>query len=71
MVVAIKNGFEEVGNQVSFMGSFFKNIFRRGFEWNEFIRQAYIIGYKSFSLVAITGFILGFVFTCRVWWLSP
>lgn len=65
MAVGIRNVFEEMGNQVTFMGSFFKNIFRRGFEWNEFIRQCFIIGYKSFSLIAITGFILGFVFTLQ------
>jgi phospholipid/cholesterol/gamma-HCH transport system permease protein len=56
---------EEVGNQVTFMGTFFRNIFRSGFEWNELIRQCYIIGYKSISLVAITGFILGFVMTLQ------
>jgi phospholipid/cholesterol/gamma-HCH transport system permease protein len=57
--------FEEVGNQVSFMGGFFRNIFRSGFEWNEMIRQCYIIGYKSFALVGITGFVLGFVMTLQ------
>lgn len=57
--------FEEVGDQISFMGDFFKNIFRRDFEWNEFVRQCFIIGYKSFSLVGITGFILGFVLTLQ------
>ncbi len=53
------------GDQVVFMGGFFRNIFRAGFEWNEFIRQCFIIGYKSFMLVAITGFILGFVLTLQ------
>jgi phospholipid/cholesterol/gamma-HCH transport system permease protein len=52
-------------DQVLFIGSFFRNIFRSGFEWNEFFRQSYIIGYKSISLVAITGFILGFVLTLQ------
>jgi len=56
---------EETGNQVQFMSGFLKNIFRQGFEWNEFTRQCYIIGYKSFSLVGITGFILGFVLTLQ------
>ncbi|MFI5196721.1 MAG: MlaE family ABC transporter permease [Chitinophagales bacterium] len=57
--------FEEIGNQVAFMGGFFRNIFRSDFEWNELIRQCYIIGYKSISLIAITGFILGFVMTLQ------
>jgi len=54
-----------IGDQVSFLGSFFRNTFRRGFEWNEFVRQCYLIGYKSFPLVLITGFILGFVLTLQ------
>ena len=54
-----------VGEQVSFIGLFFRNIFRADFEWNEFVRQCYITGYKSFTLVAITGFILGFVLTLQ------
>jgi len=57
--------FEEAGNQALFAGQFFKNIFKRGFEWNEFVKQCYLIGYKSFPLVAITGFILGFVLTLQ------
>ena len=57
--------FAAVGDQVIFMKTFFRNIFRSGFEWNELIRQCYIIGYKSFSLVGITGFILGFVLTLQ------
>ncbi len=47
------------------MGNFFRNTFRRSFEWNEFLRQSYIVGYKSFSLVGITGFVLGFVLTLQ------
>jgi phospholipid/cholesterol/gamma-HCH transport system permease protein len=65
MQATVNRQFHEVGNQMTFMGTFFKNIFRRGFEWNELIRQCYIIGYKSFSLVGITGFILGFVLTLQ------
>lgn len=55
----------EIGDQVLFMGTFARNIFRSGFEWNELIRQCYIIGYKSIGLVGITGFILGFVMTLQ------
>jgi len=56
---------EEIGNQVFFISRFSHNVFRKGFEWNEFLRQCYIIGYRSFPLVAITGFILGFVMTLQ------
>lgn len=47
------------------MGAFFRNLFRTGFEWGEFVRQCYLIGYKSLSLCGITGFILGFVLTLQ------
>ena len=57
--------FLAAGDQAQFMGSFFRNIFRSGFEWNETIRQCFIIGYKSLGLVGITGFILGFVMTLQ------
>src|SRR5215212_6079825 len=53
------------GDQALFMGTFFRNLFRKGFEWNETIRQCFIIGYKSLGLVGITGFILGFVLTLQ------
>jgi phospholipid/cholesterol/gamma-HCH transport system permease protein len=55
----------DVGNQVTFLGAFLRNVIRGGFEWNELIRQCYIIGYRSLSLVGITGFILGFVLTLQ------
>ena len=53
------------GDQALFMTRFFRNIFRSGFELNELVRQCFIIGYKSLSLVGITGFILGFVLTLQ------
>jgi phospholipid/cholesterol/gamma-HCH transport system permease protein len=57
--------FEEAGNQALFMGRFFRNIFKVGFEWNEFVRQCYLIGYKSFFLVGVTGFVIGLVITIQ------
>src|SRR3954467_1699842 len=58
--------FEEAGNQVHFMGRFFRNIFIPGFEWNELIRQCFIIGYRSLPLVCVTGFVIGLVITIQV-----
>ena len=60
-----KKTLEEAGSQVMFMFRFFRNIFRVDFELNEFIRQCYMIGYRSFPLVAVTGFIVGFVMTLQ------
>jgi phospholipid/cholesterol/gamma-HCH transport system permease protein len=50
-----------IGDQGVFFTRFFKNIFAGGFEWSEFIRQCYEIGYKSMMLVGITSFIMGAV----------
>ena len=55
----------EIGNEALFLGKFFRNLFRTGFEWGELVRQCYQIGYKSFPLVAITGFVLGLVLTMQ------
>lgn len=57
--------FQKLGDQINFFNSFTRNTFRKGFEWNEFVRQCYIIGYKSMPIVLITGFVLGFVLTLQ------
>ncbi|WP_343672199.1 ABC transporter permease [Chitinophaga sp.] len=54
-----------VGEQVSFAAQFGRNIFRDGFEWNEFLHQCYVVGVRSVSLVAISGFVIGFVLTLQ------
>ena len=60
-----KNMLEATGDYAAFFASFFRNIFSGGFEWNEFIKQCYLIGLKSLNIVLITGFILGFVLTLQ------
>lgn len=47
----------------SFIGRFFKEAFRRPFEFNEIVKQCYEIGYRSLGLITLTGFITGLVFT--------
>src|SRR6195952_4720964 len=61
MIPAWKKWFEGIGDQVAFFFKFFKNIFVGGFEWSEFVRQCYEIGYRSLMLVGITSFIMGVV----------
>lgn len=56
---------ENIGDQTFFFKSFWRNMFKKGFESSEFIKQSYLIGYKTFGIVAITGFILGFVLTLQ------
>ncbi|HEY2582557.1 MAG TPA: ABC transporter permease, partial [Mucilaginibacter sp.] len=58
---AWKRWLEGIGDQVGFFIKFFKNIFVGGFEWSEFVRQCYEIGYRSLTLVGITSFIMGVV----------
>jgi phospholipid/cholesterol/gamma-HCH transport system permease protein len=56
-----KKWLEGIGDQVGFFFKFLKNIFVGGFEWSEFVRQCYEIGYRSITLVGITSFIMGVV----------
>jgi phospholipid/cholesterol/gamma-HCH transport system permease protein len=56
-----KKWLEDIGEQVNFFTRFFRNIFVGGFEWSEFVRQCYEIGYRSMMLVGITSFIMGVV----------
>jgi len=60
-----KSVLEKLGEEILFFKAFVRNIFKPGFEWNEFLRQCYFIGYKSLGIVAVTGFILGFVLTLQ------
>jgi phospholipid/cholesterol/gamma-HCH transport system permease protein len=63
---AWRRWLEESGDQVIFLKGFFRNMLRGGFEWSEFVRQCYEIGYKSFTLVATTGFIMGLVLALQL-----
>ena len=65
MVISLKNGFTEAGNATLFVARFFREVVKPPYELKEFIRQCYIIGYKSLPLVAITGFIMGLVLTIQ------
>ncbi|HYG50778.1 MAG TPA: ABC transporter permease [Flavobacteriales bacterium] len=56
---------EAVADVTRFNGRFFKETFRLPFEFREFIRQCYLVGYKSLALVAVTGFIMGLVLTIQ------
>ncbi len=62
---SIKSFLQETGELASFAGKFFKEGFKPRYEFAEFIRQAYYIGYKSFPLVGLTAFIMGLVITIQ------
>lgn len=57
--------FEEIGDISRFAGRFFKEGFKPRYEFAEFIRQCFWVGYKSLPLVAITAFIMGLVLTIQ------
>ncbi len=61
-----KGWFAESGEQLIFFRAFVRNLFRPGFEWSEFVRQCYETGYKSFTLVGTTAFIMGLVLALQL-----
>jgi len=61
----VKLFFEEITDLTRFTLLFFKEVFKPRYEFNEVLKQSYLTGYKSFPLVAVTGFILGIVMTIQ------
>lgn len=57
--------FWEVGEISRFTARFFTEVIKPKQEWSEFINQCYWIGYKTLSLVSVTGFIMGLVLTIQ------
>lgn len=57
--------FADIGGLFLFSMKFFRELFRFPMEFNEFMRQAFVVGYKSLMLVGITGFIMGLVLTIQ------
>jgi len=64
-IKALKGFFEEIAGLTVFTLRFFKEAVKPPYEFNELARQSYLIGYKSFPLVAVTGFIMGLVLTIQ------
>lgn len=56
----------EAGELSRFSTRFFKQWFRPRYEIAEFIRQCFIIGYRSLPLVGLTAFIMGLVLTMQL-----
>ena len=53
--------FIDLGELVIFTGKVIKQFFSPPYEHKELLRQAYLIGNKSFWLVSLTGLIMGLV----------
>lgn len=61
----IKSFLIEIGELALFTGRYFKEAFKRPFEFKELLRQCYNMGNRSLLLVGITGFIIGLVLTLQ------
>jgi len=55
----------ELTNISAFTASAVRHVFKPPFETREFVRQLFEVGYKSFSLISITAFIMGLVLTMQ------
>ncbi|MBO9152084.1 MlaE family ABC transporter permease [Chitinophaga sp. GCM10012297] len=55
--------FTNIYDIFRFIRRFFREVLRPPLEVKEFIRQCYMVGYKSLALISLTGFITGLVFT--------
>ena len=58
--------FIDLGELAIFTGKVIKQFFQRPFEHKELIKQGFLIGNKSLSLVSVTGFIMGLVLTMQM-----
>ena len=65
MTIYLKNIFNEAGNLTQFTLRFFQEIFKPVFQWREFSRQCFAVGFKTLPLITITGFIMGLVLTIQ------
>ena len=59
------NFLTDVADFFLFLSRTCKEIFSRDFEFKEFLRQSFQIGYKSLPLISVTGFIMGLVLTIQ------
>jgi phospholipid/cholesterol/gamma-HCH transport system permease protein len=57
--------FSELGDFFLFFSRIAKDTFSRNFEFREFLRQCFLIGYKTLPLVSVTGIIMGLVLTIQ------
>ena len=55
----------EIANVFLFIVQIIRETFSRNFEFKEFMRQCFQIGYKSLPLISITGTIMGLVLTIQ------
>lgn len=62
----IQSFLNEAGDIARFTGRLFTQWYKPRYEFAEFFRQCYVIGYNSLPLVGLTGFIMGLVLTMQL-----
>ena len=65
MTLYLQNFFNEAGTLTQFGLRFFRELFKPSFQWREFTRQCFAVGFKTLPLISITGFIMGLVLTIQ------
>jgi phospholipid/cholesterol/gamma-HCH transport system permease protein len=60
---SLSDFFASLYNINAFIIKFFKEAFLPPYEFKEIIRQCYETGVRSFTLISLTGFIVGLIFT--------
>ena len=63
---SLKTFLDQTGDTTRFTYWYFHELIRPRYEIRQFIRQCYLIGYKSLPLIGITGFIMGLVLTIQL-----
>jgi phospholipid/cholesterol/gamma-HCH transport system permease protein len=62
----LKDFLAKTADLSKFVIRFWRQLFGPRFEFREFIRQCYVLGYKSLPLIGLTTFILGLVLTMQL-----
>src|ERR1700761_3707525 len=60
---SLTNFFADIYKIHLFIVRFFKEAFVPPFEFKEIVRQCFEVGVRSFTLITVTGFIVGLIFT--------
>lgn len=65
ILTRLKSFFVEIGEMAFFTARYFREVFKRPFEFKELMRQCYNMGNRSLLLVVLTCFIIGLVLTLQ------
>ncbi|HEY5536804.1 MAG TPA: ABC transporter permease [Ignavibacteria bacterium] len=62
---SMREGFLTISGIVIFGARYFKEVYKPPYELKELLKQLFEIGYKSLSLIAVTGFVIGITLTLQ------